>query len=113
MLDSRKVLLGCLLVSLIHGLSTQRGKRSIFDIIPAGTGLVGGARSTSSMEYKKSSVFSHFDELKNNLKKNMRKMKMQIKQIFKTKYTNRPNNQSLDDLQNKIRVYIKNFSVDK
>ena len=113
MLDSRKVLLGCLLVSLLHGLSTQGGKRSIFDIIPAATGLAGDTRSTSSVEYKKSSIFSHFDELKNNLKKNMKKMKMQIKQIFKTKYTKKPNNQYLDDLQKEMRINIKSFSLDK
>ena len=112
-MDSRKVLLGCLLVSLLHGLSTQRGKRSIFDIIPACTGLAGDARSTSSVEHKKSSIFSHFDELKNNLKKNMKKMKMQIKQIFKTKYTNKLNDQSLDDPQKEMRIYIRSFSVDK
>ena len=73
MQESRKVLLSCLLVSLFHQPWPCNG--SIFDIIPAGKGMPGVTRSSSSTDYKKSTVFSHLDEFKNNLKQNLKNMK--------------------------------------
>ena len=113
-----RLLLGIVLVHLLHqvqGGPIQKEKRSIFDIIPKVMAkkrhkcMWDKAENCDSRHphvgFKKSTVFSPFDDFEIKLEEKHRHsqmMKMIIKNFFKTKNTKRV--KSLEDLKEEMKI---------